>query len=155
MVKMCLIQILSFCAFAHQLLRTLPCLLLHDIRLVWIPTHLITLVKGTPNFLLQTLQQPTYCLNIPYQTTPLLQSKKHPTSFPKYSNNQLTSTLPCSTYSRWTPGSPGGFGGLHLESTRIPQKQSYYSSFFWSPPGVHLESTGLHLDSNQTPHELY
>jgi len=29
------------------------------------------------------------------------------------------STLPCSTYSRWTPGSPGGFGGLHLESTRI------------------------------------
>ena len=32
------------------------------------------------------------------------------------------STLPCSTYSRWTPGSPGGFGGLHLESTRIPQK---------------------------------
>ena len=33
-----------------------------------------------------------------------------------------TSTLPCSTYSRWTPGSPGGFGGLQLESTRIPQK---------------------------------
>ena len=33
-----------------------------------------------------------------------------------------SSTLPCSTYSRWTPGSPGGFGGLHLESTRIPQK---------------------------------
>ena len=32
------------------------------------------------------------------------------------------STLPCSTYSRWTPGSPGGFGGFQMESTRIPQK---------------------------------
>ena len=36
--------------------------------------------------------------------------------------SHLSSTLPCSTYSRWTPGSPGGFGGLQMESTRIPQK---------------------------------
>ena len=38
-VEMCLILFWYFCAFAHQLLRTLPCLLLHNMRLVWVPTH--------------------------------------------------------------------------------------------------------------------
>ena len=42
--------------------------------------------------------------------------------FQRSSLCQSHSTLPCSTYSRWTPGSPGGFGGLQVDSTRIPQK---------------------------------
>ena len=60
------------------------------------------------------------------------------------------STLPCSTYSRWTAGSPGGFGGLHLESTRIPQKLSYNYWIFLNPPGVHWRPSGLQLGSTWT-----
>ena len=38
------------------------------------------------------------------------------------------STLPCSTYLRWTPGSPGGFGGL-------------WSSLTWAHSRIHPSST--------------
>ena len=47
----------------------------------------------------------------------------------------ICSTLPCSTYSRWSPP------GFH--------KISHITTEF---SGVHLEFTGVHLDSNWTPH---
>jgi hypothetical protein len=90
MVKMCLIQILSFCAFAHQLLRTLPCLFLHDIRLVWIPTRFSERDTQLPSpNPLKTNLLPRHPIS---NNSITLVKKEHPMFFPKYSHNRLTAS---------------------------------------------------------------
>ena len=74
----------------HQLLRTLPCLFLHDIRLVWIPAHFSERDTQLPSpNPLKTNLLPRHLIS---NNSITLVKKKHPTFFPKYSHNRLTAS---------------------------------------------------------------
>ena len=64
-------------------------------------------------------------------------------------HNPPPSTLPCSTYSRWTPG------GVHQDSTKLVILLLNFLESTWSPLDSIWTPTGLHIKLTQILYKCY